>query len=247
MKEFLASKFLDSYKALESAFEVTTPGKPTDATRRGQIAANIAFVAEQAAILGLRSTVQGANRFLEHCRTDSLNAVHNGIQNVSERFHDDLAGLVFLYLPSDKLAYHQKTELFGDTFKLNFPTANTEVLEAGNCFALGRNTACVFHLMRSLEVVLKTLFQAIGLPPLKTAGERNWNGILRQIREKLDSDKTCPDFDFYDNAYVFLAAAKNPLRNATMHVDVSYDEEGALIVFDAIGAFMRHAATKLKE
>ena len=162
MKEFLASKFLDSYRALESTFEATAPGSPTDATRRGQIAGNIAFVAEQAAILGLRSTVLGANRFLERCRTDSLDAVHNGIQNVSERFHDDLAGLVFLYLPGDKLAYYQKAELFGDTFKFNFPTANTEVIEAGNCFAFGRNTACVFHLMRALEVVLKSLFNRLG-------------------------------------------------------------------------------------
>jgi hypothetical protein len=29
-----------------------------------------------------------------------------------------------------------------------FPSANREMVEARNCFALGRHTACVFHLMR---------------------------------------------------------------------------------------------------
>src|SRR5260370_27903157 len=101
--------------------------------------------------------------------------------------------------------------------------------------------------MRSLEVVLKVLFRELGLPPLKSAGAQNWNGILREIKDKLDAEKTIPDHAFYESAYAFLAAAKNPMRNATMHVDAAYDEESASRIFDSIGAFMRHLATKLKE
>ena len=101
--------------------------------------------------------------------------------------------------------------------------------------------------MRGLEVGLKSLFASLGLPALTTAGARNWNGILRDIRAKLEADKTIPDHDFYDGVYAFLAAAKNPMRNATMHVDVTYDENSVNRVFDAVGAFMRHAAIRLKE
>jgi hypothetical protein len=32
-----------------------------------------------------------------------------------------------------------------------------------------------------------------------------------------------------------------------MHVDAVYDEASARRLFDAVGAFMRHVATKLKE
>jgi hypothetical protein len=91
------------------------------------------------------------------------------------------------------------------------------------------------------------LFRALSLPPLVSAGAQNWNGILREIREKLETDKTIPDHAFYESAYAFLAAAKNPMRNATMHVDAVYDETSVRRLYDAVGAFMRHLATKLRE
>ena len=105
----------------------------------------------------------------------------------------------------------------------------------------------ILQLDRRFYEVLKSVFTALGLPPLTTAGEKNWNGILRQIKDKLEQDKRMPDHDFYQTAYAFLAAAKNPMRNATMHVDAKYDEDSVRGVFDAVGAFMRHVSTKLKE
>jgi hypothetical protein len=165
----------------------------------------------------------------------------------SKRFDDEIEALKLFYVPTDKIDYYNKTDLFGEVFKSKFPKANSEIIEAGNCFAFDRFTAAAFHLMRSLEVVLKVLFSTLGLPPFTTAGARNWNGILREIKDALDKDKTIPDHDFFDGAYVFLAAAKNPIRNATMHVDAVYDENSVRSVFDAVGAFMRHIATKLKE
>ena len=251
MKEYLAERLIQVWAQL---FQCTTdsfrlkPSSPNGPRQRAEICKKLEFVEQQANILGLRSTAQGAVRLQQQMTLIKPDKIPAAIQSLNERFHDDIVGLVFLYLPTEKRSYHNRTDLFGETFKANFPAANSEVIEAGNCFSLGRNTACVFHLMRSLEVVLKALFAALGLPPLTSAGERNWNGILSKIKGHLDvNKKSLPDFDFYDGAYAFLAAAKNPIRNATMHVDATYDEDGARTVFDAVGAFMRHVATKLKD
>ena len=222
-------------------------GRPGIRSRIRGIERKIAFVKEQARKLDLRSTMQGAMRFERNLKNASSEQVDKDVDSLFERFQDEIVDLVFFYLPADKQEYYQRTEIFGDAFKVNFPTANMEIIEAANCFAFGRNTACVFHLMRAAEVVLKALFIALGLPALTSARERNWNGILQQIRAALDADRSRKDFDFFDSAYAFLAAAKNPVRNATMHVDANYDEDGARIVFDGMGAFMRHIATKLNE
>jgi hypothetical protein len=180
---------------------------------------------------------------------DTVNSTDlaNTVDLIRERFNDEIDSIQMLYISPEKSSYHNRTDLLGEQFKANFPSANVEITEAGNCFAFDRFTACAFHLMRSLEVVLKSLFAALGLPPITSAGARNWNGVLREIRAKLDANRTIPDYDFYDSAYAFLAAAKNPMRNATMHVEVAYDEDSARRVFDAVGAFMRHISTKLKE
>jgi hypothetical protein len=240
MREYIAHYLVDIQKSLMlCVVENTTDEEMTSC---------LTFVREQARSLGLRSTEQGVMRLVELRRTKKLrqSELDSHIHKFLERFHDDIVSLVFFYLPSDKLAYYEETTLFGEHFKQNFPIANSEVIEAGSCFAFGRYTACIFHLMRSLEVALRVLFQKLGLPRISTSGARNWNGILKQIRDKLDADNNIPDYDFYDSLYVFLAAAKNPFRNA-MHVDATYSEEGARMVFDAVGSFMRHAAEKLKE
>jgi hypothetical protein len=81
-------------------------------------------------------------------------------------------------------------------------------------------------------------------------GDRNWGGMLKKIRDKLDTQKTNPPSDdwlFFDKAYSFLQSFKNPLRNNTMHVDAVYDQISAKAVYDALSGFMRHAATGLKE
>ncbi len=205
-------------------------------------------VAEEAQFLGLPSTTRQAKRITDEFRDWKAVEVERELEQLQRRFNEEIEAIALFYIPSDGLQYYNKTALFGERFKVNFPLANSEITEAGNCLAFDRFTSCVFHLVRSLEIALKVVFQNLGLPPLSSAGARNWNGLLKQIKEKLDRDRSIADHSFYDAAYVFLAAAKNPMRNATMHVDVTYPDEGSVRpVWLGVESFMRHLATKLKE
>jgi hypothetical protein len=254
MKEYLAERLVGITENIVNAQcsllymdAETQEEKERQPNQREELKNTAKSIFKEAGFLGLKSTGKQAARLYHYAENKPPNDVERASDELHTRFHDEIESLSFFYVPADKLAFYNKTDLFGDEFKTNFPQANTEISEAGNCFAFDRYTASVFHLMRALEVVLKVLFQTLGLPPLTIAGERNWNGILQKVKDKLDSDKSIPDHEFYDNTYAFLVAAKNPMRNATMHVDAVYDEASAKRLFDAIGAFVRHVATKLKE
>lgn len=247
MKKFLARGLVEATNSFAVGYMCFLDDKDLTDKKRTEIYENVESFVAATKTLGLPLTHKSGLRLLEQTKSDNLKGLEELFHEVQSRFDDEAENLPLFCIHQDALKYYNKTDLFGDKFKSSFPTANAEVSEAGNCFAFDRFTACAFHLMRSLEVVLKVLFNALGLPPLTTAGARNWNGILREIKDKLDSDKTIPDHDFYESAYAFLAAAKNPMRNATMHVDAIYDESSARSLFDAVGAFMRHVATKLKE
>jgi hypothetical protein len=249
MKEYLALRLVSLTEHLVNAQLVLWEYPKAFPDPRKNIQYHAKEVFQEAEFLSLPSTKKQAMRLYQYA--ENQKETHENIDRAAEELHtrlrDELDSLKLFYVPQDKLKFYNKTDFFGQEFKNNFPNANAEISEAANCFAFDRFTGCAFHLMRSLEIVLKTIFTALKLPPLTKVGAKNWSGILREIKDKLDTDRTISDHAFYEDAYAFLAAAKNPMRNATMHVDVSYDEQSVRRLFDAVGAFMRQIATKLKE
>jgi hypothetical protein len=61
-----------------------------------------------------------------------------------------------------------------------FPIANKDLSEAAVYYAFERNTACAFHLMRALEIVLRTFAGKLGA----RFEPKNWGTILASIEEK---------------------------------------------------------------
>jgi hypothetical protein len=55
------------------------------------------------------------------------------------------------------------------------------------------------------------------------------------------------DGRFFEEAYAALAAMQNPYRNATMHLDQVYTEEGARDLFNIVGGFMKRIADRCDE
>ena len=82
----------------------------------------------------------------------------------AERFEDELRLRLFFALSPSRIEYFRKPELFGESVAEKFPGASLDIEEAGNCYALDRLTACIFHLMRVIRGVcahwLKTSMSA---------------------------------------------------------------------------------------
>jgi hypothetical protein len=173
--------------------------------------------------------------------------VKNLMVQLEERIQDELKSELIMHVPKESAGFYEQSQLFGSEVYKNFPSAAFDIEESGKCLALGRATACVMHLSRAAEVTLKVLANALALPP-----RNDWGRHIEDISKELEkryktAGKRTLDELFYSEAVAQIEHIKNAWRNPTMHVDRIYTEQVAEDSFLAIGAFMRHLATRLHE
>jgi len=172
---------------------------------------------------------------------------------LKKRVDDELRGRQFLALEPNKACYYGQRHQFGERVSNSFPSANADIEEAGNCLALDRHTACVFHLMRVLEVALRVIADTLNDPNINPRTNPSWESILKKFRQELDKPlaQRAPEWKeddvFFSGVSATLMSVKDAWRNPTMHVETTYDEPKALDILNAVGAFMRHIAVKLHE
>jgi hypothetical protein len=180
----------------------------------------------------------------------TVNDWRGGIEELRNRMFDELSKQTCMIVPPQKaLEYYEKSNIFGDQVFNKFPAANFDIEEAGKCFATSRNTACVMHLMRVMEVGRNALASAEGIP----TASANWQFIIDQINSKISQAKANKTTDwlekesFYSEVVANLFAVKVAWRNPSMHVEKTYDEETAKEILGAVRGFMRKLAQHLDE
>ena len=156
----------------------------------------------------------------------------------------------FFLLPSERVrSYDEPT--FGTDADNSFPSSSFDTSEACKCFALRRSTACVFHLMRVLEIGLGVFAGRFGVPSDHT----NWHNIIEGIEKAvrgMGSDPSRPA-DWKDQQEFFSQAAsafmfiKDAWRNYTAHARGKYTEEEAETILINVRGFMQKLATRLHE
>jgi len=172
---------------------------------------------------------------------------------LAERLADEVEPKPYYLLAPDHLKYYTQPHLFGEAVDKSFPSALVDIEEAGKCYAVERSTACVFHLMRVMEVGLRALGKSLNNPDLDPKRNPSWEAILRKCDSELQKplkDRSAEwrvDDAFFATATANLRAVKDAWRNPTMHVEIAYDPEKAFDVWNAVGAFMRHLSAKLTE
>jgi hypothetical protein len=149
-----------------------------------------------------------------------------------------------------------KTEHYSEPLKewtvplAAFRSIQFDVEEAEKCFALERPTACVFHLMRTLEVALQSLSAELGIVKHSPTWEGYLSVMPTKIQEKFPN-KTKADAEkreYFSGLEGHLRAMKTAWRNPTMHqVAKMYTDEQAHELLVLIRGFMREAARELKE
>ncbi|HUN27966.1 MAG TPA: hypothetical protein VMU67_16815 [Steroidobacteraceae bacterium] len=146
------------------------------------------------------------------------------------------------------LKYFENPKLFGDAVFAAFPSATDDIVEAGTCLALERSTACVMHLMRAAEVVLRALAAQVGV----THPQNDWGSYLREIDKELvakskAAGKHTPEEEFYAEAAVQIDHVKRAWRNKSMHVDKTYSQPRAEEILLATKSLMSHLAPRISE
>jgi hypothetical protein len=196
-------------------------------------------------------------RDLEKAVTDNhhlnYNTVVVKITELGDAIRREMSGRMFIYIPPERARLYAQPKLFGDKVAANFPSAAFDIFEAGNSLAAARGTACVFHLMRVLEIGLAALGNVFSVSLTHT----NWGPAIEECEKKIrnmNQDpawKSLPDVkeqqEFYSQAISYIGIAKDAWRNYTAHARGKYTEEEADLMLRNIRVFMQRLADKLKE
>lgn len=200
------------------------------------------------------SAIASAKRLDAQLKMDTLpnmGELHLALTDIESRFVDHLEYVKLYAIQPQEVSFMEpaKTLLAVDGKPIEdiagtFPTASFEIEEAAKCFAFGRYTASVFHCMRTMEIGLKVLARKLGIPNPVTPTDRNWGNMLKAIKDKIDEKwpKNTrlhgTEGERMEALYNTLDSVKNPWRNATMHVEVTYAPHEALHIMRCVGIYV---------
>jgi hypothetical protein len=158
----------------------------------------------------------------------------------------------FMFVPSDQASYWENPRLFGDDFRAEFPAAAVaEGIEAGNCFAAGRWTACVFHCMRVAEYGLRKIAQTLKVKtihkgkvfPVEYA---DWEKVIAAIQAKIADIRKVPRgpkrqelLRAYSSAADHCEYMKDIWRNETAHTRRLYNKVNCLSAISDVQGFIQ--------
>lgn len=160
----------------------------------------------------------------------------------------ELSAMTFIHVEPQYSKYFEEVRLFGKEVAEGFTGAAEDIEGAGKCLALGRSTASVFHLMRVMELGLRSLAKPLGIPYAPS-----WESYLTQIEKKittkhrLKTKKWKQEEPFYRDLAGDLQVVKMVWRNPTMHIVRHYNQDEAEQIFNAVRAFMCRLAARFTQ
>jgi hypothetical protein len=133
--------------------------------------------------IGLRASTKCVKSILEnHVKESTVGKMIEEISQLEDIIQWEMQDRLFMFIPSDRADRYNKSELFGTDVTAKMPQTQFDIVEAGNCYAAGRGTAVVFHLMRIMEIGVQAFGSKIGVV---FTNRKNWQPILDEINTKI--------------------------------------------------------------
>jgi hypothetical protein len=162
--------------------------------------------------------------------------VFSRIEELERVIQREMTSNPFFSAPNDTIEYYKDAGLFGPVVEGKFPRLSADISEAGKCLALGRYTACVFHLMRVMECAVQDLGIAVGV---SLTHEKNWQNILDEINKAIKAmDQKNPRTKQFAETTAHLYNVKLAWRNAVMHPKDTYTLDEAKKIFENVKTFI---------
>lgn len=187
---------------------------------------------------------------VEHQKYDpKTEAAHFGksLQSLLERIEDELDAQLLLCVSEEQAPYVLgEKQISNHDVNNAFPNATSDLGEAMFCFGFKRYTACVFHLMRSMESAVITVGDRFGVTTIdKNGSTLSWAKIISNVKNAVDVLPTGDERDRWQHILSLLYSVKEAWRNSTMHPKATYTGEEALEIYDAVRAFIRALAKEV--
>jgi hypothetical protein len=178
--------------------------------------------------------------------------VAEGIKHLISRVKDELGSKSFFRIDQSDVPLFTEHP-FGEVVSVKFGKATEDISEAAKCLALKRGTACVFHLMRVMEIGVQALGKRLKVQ-IDVKNEP-WNQIMMHVHNKISGSPngSVPGMPHktaaqkrrklqYTAVAAYLHNVRLAWRNEVMHPKQTYTLEEAHDIYNATYKFMDHLA-----
>jgi hypothetical protein len=175
------------------------------------------------------------------------NDILDDVMKIKDHFTILLSTVKFYYIRPTFARFYGKPQLFGDLVAEKFPKASEDIERAGNCLALGEPTACVLHLHRATEIIVRRLAKRLNV----TVNAKDTMGyVLNQMEAPINKMKDRTEAqkrkkEKWSECRINLSHVKRAWRDPSAHGKTRYDDKEALDIFGKVKDFTQHLATLL--
>lgn len=240
------------------------PGEKLSSNERQDCLGLLKFVLNELQRLELSYSLKAAKRIVallsrrEPVRVEDYNRM---TEELYGRLVDEMKERQYFSIERTNQRFVADINLFGDEVANKFPSATFDIEEAGKCLAFERGSACVFHLMKALEVGLYSLASDLNIAKI----EENWANAIGQIDKAIKGfENNKPDkaasskeksewkdkVQFYSDCATQFRYIKDAWRNQNTHTrrgTLPYTSEKTRQIYDNVCDFMQSMATRLSE
>jgi hypothetical protein len=200
-------------------------------------AKTLTIIRDRCAAIGLTVSVKCANGLIKSGKGTTIGQFLDHFGQLERTIKFEMEDKLFIFIPPDRAAFYDAKESFGKDVNAKFPEIQFDLVEAGNCYAAGRGTAVVFHLMRIMEIGVQRFGDKLGV---SFAAEKNWQNILDEINKKMKGlPPKDPQTVMMVEASSNLYAVKLAWRNEVMHPKDTYTLEEADNLIRQVRIFMQ--------
>ncbi|MGD1108461.1 MAG: hypothetical protein ABR865_15580 [Terracidiphilus sp.] len=197
-------------------------------------------VKKQCESIDLKVSAMCIGEFFQKLRgTVSAKQLLQVLSETENSIRREMSVVNFYHMPSKESDFYQKPELFGTRVNAKFPSIQYDLVEAGNCFAMGRSTACVFHLMRIMEVGTQKFGRRLGVT---FTADKNCQNILDETNKAIKVLPKGPKTVALGQVAAHLYAVKLAWRNQVMHPHGKYTLDEAKDLIGHVKSFMEGLA-----
>jgi hypothetical protein len=180
-------------------------------------------------------------RFERALVNGSLKELAGRCDHLRERLLDELETEFYFRILRDDVQYYGQRAPFGDIVAAKFEAATGDIEQAARCLALQQPTACVFHLMRAMEIAVRRLARKSGMTITPQTTWRqltgNMDGQIRRMGERTAKQKQRKND--WEAARVNLHHLGSVLRNNTMHPAAVYTQNEAKHIFNTVSVIFK--------
>jgi hypothetical protein len=193
---------------------------------------------EACAKIGLATSLAAGGYFVALADTMSAGDLGRSLKELENTIRFEMQGCHFFHMDGKAAPFYNQSHLFGMRVTVRFPEMQYDITEAGNCYAMGRSTACVFHLMRIMEIGVQKFGDKLGI---QFTDSKDWHNIVDEINKAI---KPLPqrkaETVALSQAAAHLYNVKVGWRNRVMHPHDIYTLEEARALLEHVKAFINN-------